>query len=322
MPLDIAALDKPDARLIQAGLKEFGHYDGTTLGVPGPKTKAAYQRYRDASGDVPDPAQPAPDVTLTYRASVRAEYEFPGRVKLGARGRKARQVQEWVSIHGFRTAIDESYGPATKRAVALFQTARGLSATGSVDEATWDQLVAPLVRALAPVAAGADYAETVLRVAKQHLREHPIELGGQNKGPWVRTYMHGNQGRSWLWCAGFVTFVLDQAAQIHGSPSPIEGSFSCDSLAAQARNAGRFVPERDLDRGQASWSEAGLGMCSVFLSRRTSTDWTHTGFAFGYGSNGTFDTIEGNTNDEGSREGIEVCQRIRSRIRKDFIRLV
>ncbi len=32
-----------------------------------------------------------------------------------------------------------------------------------------------------------------------------------------------------------------------------------------------------------------------------------------------FETIEGNTNDEGSREGYEVCQRVRGYPGKDFI---
>jgi hypothetical protein len=32
-----------------------------------------------------------------------------------------------------------------------------------------------------------------------------------------------------------------------------------------------------------------------------------------------FETIEGNTNDEGSREGYEVCHRVRGYGSKDFI---
>jgi len=58
----------------------------------------------------------------------------------------------------------------------------------------------------------------------------------------------------------------------------------------------------------------------MFLVRRTSTDWTNTGFAFGY-DGGTIQTIEGNTNDEGSREGYEVCRRTRGRGRMDFVTL-
>jgi len=34
-----------------------------------------------------------------------------------------------------------------------------------------------------------------------------------------------------------------------------------------------------------------------------------------------FDTIEGNTNDEGHREGYEACQRVRAYKKKDFLKL-
>jgi hypothetical protein len=37
----------------------------------------------------------------------------------------------------------------------------------------------------------------------------------------------------------------------------------------------------------------------------------HTGFVVEVLSNGNLKTIEGNTNDEGSREGYEVCYRTR-----------
>ena len=35
-----------------------------------------------------------------------------------------------------------------------------------------------------------------------------------------------------------------------------------------------------------------------------------------------FDTIEGNTNDEGHREGYQACQRTRAYKKKDFLKLV
>lgn len=327
MSLDLDAVDRADGRLVQAGLKHFGFYDGTMFGVPGPKTKDAYRRYRAQPADEPAVAAAAtavaePGEMLSYPRSVRDEFEYPGEIGDGTRGRKARRVQEWLSIHGFQTTIDEEFGPATERALQAFQRAHGLPDTGKVDQKSWKALVAPMVRAFSKRAAGASLGDTVKLIAQQHLREHPIELGGANCGPWVRAYMSGNQGSAWPWCAGFVTFVLNQAAAIQGVPMPIDGSFSCDLLASQAKQKQRFVSERSINGAPVEWSEGKLGACCVFLVRRTSGDWTHTGFAFDYRPNGTFATIEGNTNDEGSREGFEVCQRFRSRKDKDFIRLV
>ena len=62
----------------------------------------------------------------------------------------------------------------------------------------------------------------------------------------------------------------------------------------------------------------GSGMASPL--RNTATDWTHTGFAHGPSAE-VFSTIEGNTNDDGSNNGYEVCARTRSLPKKDFIRL-
>jgi hypothetical protein len=79
-----------------------------------------------------------------------------------------------------------------------------------------------------------------------------------------------------------------------------------------------LIEEADIARGDVSFSE--LTAASVFLVRRTSTDWTHTGLVTQFHDD-FFDTIEGNTNDDGNREGYEVCARSRGYKGKDFIRL-
>ncbi len=43
--LNLSKLNKKDAQLIQSGLKALGFYNGTTRGLPGPKTKAAYKKF-------------------------------------------------------------------------------------------------------------------------------------------------------------------------------------------------------------------------------------------------------------------------------------
>jgi len=124
-------------------------------------------------------------------------------------------------------------------------------------------------------------------------------------------YMKGNEGTEWAWCAGFAGFVMQQAADSRSVRAPIGGSPSCDTLAAQARAAARFLAEKDVTADKVP---AG----SIFLVRRTSTDWTHTGLVTEC-HHDAFDTIEGNTNDDGSREGYEVCSRSRGYAKKDFI---
>jgi hypothetical protein len=165
-----------------------------------------------------------------------AEAAFAAELRQGARGARVRLVQEWLTLHGVGTGIDGGFGPATAAAVRAFQGGRGLPATGVVDRATFDALVAPMLRALQPVEPppGATLGVMVVAYARRHLAEHPREVGGQNMGPWVRLYMDGNQGKAWPWCAGFSTFVLRQAARTLGVPVPVGRTFSCDVLAGSA----------------------------------------------------------------------------------------
>lgn len=222
---------------------------------------------------------------------------------------QVKLVQEWLSLHGEHVAIDGDFGPATEAAVRDFQAKVEVEVTGIVDAATFGRLVAPMKAALAAIPAGGrSLGELLLAYARQHLAQHPLEVGGQNRGPWVRLYMKGNEGPPWAWCAGFACFCLKQACDTLDIEPPIAASFSCDVLANAARDKGRLVG-RD---------KAGPG--SFFLVRQTPTDWTHVGIVVST-SEQTFKTIEGNTNDDGSREGYEVCARTRGYNRMDFIRI-
>ncbi|MGH7596841.1 MAG: peptidoglycan-binding domain-containing protein [bacterium] len=254
-----------------------------------------------------------------YPSYVTRELAFDATIKKGDTGAKVRRVQEWLSIGGFATAVDGGFGNATETCVKAFQQSKRIPATGQVNQQTWSALVEPLNKALQPInfPANVKLADAILRVAKQHLAQHPIEVGGDNCGPWVRVYVEGNQGPEWRWCAGFVSFVMKQACTQLNRPLPIPGSVSCDSLAYQAKQAGLFIKGAHVANGSVPWPA--LGAAQIFLVRQTATDWVHTGLSF-EGAGPVFSTIEGNTNDGGSSNGYEVCQRTRSVESKDFIR--
>lgn len=226
-------------------------------------------------------------------------------------------IQEWLSLHGVATAIDGDYGPATASAVAQFQADNGLEETGETDEETFAALVSPMVRALQRISPDSHtLGELTVAYAEQHLAEHPREAGGQNRGPWVRLYMQGQDGEPFAWCAGYVCFMIQQAADTLGVEPPFDSTFSCDELARNGSDEGLFVSESELASGSVSPDEMPPG--SVFLNRQSETDWTHTGIVVEFGSD-AIQTIEGNTNDEGSREGYEVCRRVRSYATRDFV---
>lgn len=251
------------------------------------------------------------------------ELAFVGELSKGDNGRSVKVLQEWLNFHKCGTSIDADFGVATELALLKFQTLNGLPTTGTLDKDTWNKLTLPMSKALAPLAfpPTTTLSQAVLEFAKQHLAQHPVELGGDNCGAWVRLYMNGHEGEAWKWCAGFVTFILKQACEALQQQLPINGGYGVDQLAQQAKQDNRFYSGDGM-----SW--VNLGRCQIFLIRskdNPNDDWIHTGFSFD-GNGPLFSTIEGNTNDEGSSNGYEVAERARSItkggiVKADFIKL-
>jgi len=110
---------------------------------------------------------------------VKQELDFTTNIARGARGMRAKRVQEWLCLHGFALDIDSKFGGATEKRVRDFQTANGLPASGIVDAATHAKLVDPLVQALKPMpAAGRGLSALTHAYASQHIAQHPKESGG------------------------------------------------------------------------------------------------------------------------------------------------
>lgn len=251
-----------------------------------------------------------------------AEYSVVLPIQRGAKGQDVRLVQELLCLHDCSLRVDGAYGPATEATIRKFQTKSKLPSTGVVDDDTFRHLAAPVLRAAKPLATTAEtYAQRVVSAARQHVREHPREIGGQNRGPWVRLYTGGKEGPEWPWCAAFVTYLLKQAAEgIRPDPQPIKGSMSCDNLMAQGMEASRFVPERLIKSGDVSLDDLMPGTIFLARNKNNPNDWIHTGIVTAFYPD-YMETIEGNTNDEGVREGYEVCRRFRGYTNMDFISL-
>jgi peptidoglycan hydrolase-like protein with peptidoglycan-binding domain len=250
------------------------------------------------------------------RMDTTAYYEldmFTRTVKRGDKNRDVRLAQEWLTFHGFGTGIDSEFGPATEACVKAFQKKNGLAQSGIVDKPIQDLLVAPMAAVVAPIAPGSKtLGELVVAYARQHLKQHPIEIGPENSGPWVRLYMKGNEGREWPWCAGFTSHVLKQASDSRGVSMPHPYAFGCDFLAGKAQANGRYL--RPKTPAELASIKAGY----LFLVRKTTNSWSHIGIVEAVQGE-TMLTIEGNTNDSGSAEGFEVCQRTRAIKDKDFL---
>ena len=186
--------------------------------------------------------------------------------KRGSSGEKVRLIQGWLSLHGFKLVVDGGYGNATARQVRAFQKAKGLPVTGIVDDATYEELVQPMVVALSPIAPDGPLGWLVVAYARQHLVQHPQEVGGENHGPWVRLYTQGREGKDSPWCAGFATFILEQACVAAGVASAVAEDprlrrpagvcrrsvpVSAEAVAAEANHAGQPLPEAESPRRKA-----------------------------------------------------------------------
>ena len=221
-------------------------------------------------------------------------------------------IQEWLCLNGQSIKIDGDYGPATEIAVNNFQKNVGLMQTGKVEPLTFDKLVWSMKSlSQATLSSNGGLHSAVVELSLKYLAAHPIEVGGQNMGPWVRYFMDGYQGNAWPWCAGFNTLIVKQAAKLCGTAISLPRTYSCDVLGMWAKNNGKFVSGTS---GNLSAVKPG----HLFLVRKSHNDWQHTGIVIEMTPEYCV-TIEGNTNDEGSREGYEVCKRIRGFKTLDFV---
>jgi peptidoglycan hydrolase-like protein with peptidoglycan-binding domain len=287
---------------LERAVRDFQQRTGLLVdGEVGRETLGALAGMPQTSSPV---AAPRPDLS---------DLKLGAAKKPGSSGEKVRLIQGWLSLHGFKLVVDGGYGDATARQVRAFQKAEGLPVTGIVDEETYARLVQPMIAALSPIAPDGTLGSLVVACARQHLVQHPQEVGGENRGPWVRLYTQGREGADFPWCAGFATFILEQACLAAGAPMPVPRTLACDEIQACAD--ARFLPQPKPSQRKR------ITPGSIFLrpnppGRKPS--YAHTGIVVKADAD-TFKSIEGNTNDEGSAEGFEVCARVHGYRGLDFV---
>ena len=134
--------------------------------------------------------------------------------------------------------------------------------------------------------------DKALRIALGEIgvEEHPK---GSNSGPRVNEYLKsiGLDG-GYPWCMAFVYFCFNEAAKELEIKNPL---VKTGGVMAHYRKASNR--SKDPEAGDIFIMDYGKGM-------------GHTGIVEWVGHE-EIHTIEGNTNDEGSREGYEVCRRVR-----------
>lgn len=157
----------------------------------------------------------------------------------------------------------------------------------NLTEAQWRRL--PLVERMLMLAAQLCDVDKV--------REEPK---GSNRGAWIDEFLKtARTDVGQPWCAAFVTYCLKMAGKDIFSTSFGEGVRYPASVASWV----------DWARATARWSRTPRRGRLFAIARSGAT---HIGMVTAVHSDGSFETIEGNSNDEGSREGYEVCRRTRT----------
>jgi hypothetical protein len=137
--------------------------------------------------------------------------------------------------------------------------------------------------------------EQTLAIAKTKLGVH--EVGGDNRGKEVETFLkEAGLGPGNPWCAAFVNWCARQAATTLRVISPLE------SVKLQG-----YVPSY-VEKFPAVEPKDVLPGDLFAVYHASQKRFAHIGFVLQVNvREGWFETVEGNSNDEGSREGKEVC---------------
>ena len=121
---------------------------------------------------------------------------------------------------------------------------------------------------------------------------------GSNWGPRVGDYIRaGGYNSPVYWCACFGYFCVRAACAGLELPNPLPRTGSCDIWLYWARRQGVLKPQ----------PQPG----DLFLVMASADDAVHTGLVTAVHEDGTVSTIEGNSNDGGSRNGYKVASRKR-----------
>src|SRR6266536_5116811 len=211
---------------------------------------------------------------------------------------------------------DAIFGAETLEAVQLFQArsvdqfGTPLKVDGRVGPMTWATLFAIAIEPQVVSSSSVLFSQTLVTAGKEvGVREEPP---GSNRGPRVDQYLRSvglNPAEgSFAWCAAFIYFCFDQACMALSRKNPVirtAGVLEHWDLAGA-----RGVHRLSADECQAEPSLVQPGMIFIITT------------GGGHGHSGLLEevrgmaltTIEGNTNEGGSREGIGVFRRTSRRI--------
>ncbi len=189
--------------------------------------------------------------------------------------------------------IDGVFGAQTSSAVRLFQTRYDLGVDGVVGSRTWLRLfrqTAPVVTE-PPTSLAAQTLE--IAASQRHVRER-----ASNRGPEVDEYVRTiglDPAGQHAWCVAYVHWCFAQAADALGVSNP------CLKIPGVLRHWAKVDPRRRI-ASAAAFDDPFLVRPGAMFIIDHGHGLGHAGFVTAV-TDGEIETLEGNTNRGGSREG-------------------
>ncbi|MFZ5432973.1 MAG: peptidoglycan-binding protein [Calditrichota bacterium] len=169
----------------------------------------------------------------------------------GSQGSKVRELQRLLNRRGFTLAVDGDFGTKTYNAVRAFQSmnldqhGQPLTVDGRVGPLTWWSLTHPkpnvevysavdFEKMPAASVGGSRIGRAALKAAIGELKAGAGEIGGNNRGKWVRKYLNGLAEEGSSWCAGFTSWCFHR---VPGEP-PLEYSVGARDILRQFKQRG------------------------------------------------------------------------------------
>jgi len=257
---------------------------------------------------------------------------FPGRiVKVGDSDKETvKKIQRRLNSLGCGPIAEDGVfdKEGTERAVKLFQsrfpdvTGQPLEIDGKVGSLTWGAMFgASTVPSNSAAPSALAKAAIVAAISQLGVMEKPI---GSNRGPQVDGYLRGvglnpaeGPPRGFAWCVAFTHFCYKKAAEDLGLQNP---HIKTAGVLDHWNKAGTKPNVLRVTKARAVADPALVKPGSLFIIDFGEGK-GHSGIVIEV-ANGRLVTIEGNTNDNGSRDGIGVFKRDArkiSQINKGFI---
>ena len=225
-------------------------------------------------------------------------------LKKGSQGSEVTELKKGLKEWGYELAATAVFDTPTYNAVRHFQAShvdehgKPLVVDGKVGELTWWALKNPrkeienteidYTQMPAESFGGSKTGRAALQVAINELKAGAGEVGGDNKGPWVKKYLQPTGlSDGYSWCAGFTSWCFLQAAGGKKDEMPFTYSAGARKIYNQLKAKGKIA------KGNDSYYIPLPGDVVVWWRESLASGLGHIGIVHHY-KNGFVYTIEGN----------------------------